>query len=77
MLSGNVLSGLAMLVPFSIICAFWSPKIFSSAAIFSVLLAKGFCVVGWAIACLLMSLLPVYKRTAVNDRIESVIDTAD
>ena len=45
-LSGNVLFGLAMLVAFSIICAFWSPKIFSSAAIFSVLLAKGFCVVG-------------------------------
>jgi hypothetical protein len=40
------------------------------------LLGKGFCVVGWAIAYLLMSLLPVYKRTAVSDRIESVIDTA-
>jgi hypothetical protein len=45
-LSGNVLSGLAMLVPLIIICAFWSPKIFSSAATVSVLLGKGFCVVG-------------------------------
>jgi hypothetical protein len=44
----------------------------SCAAILSVLLGKGFCVVGWVLACLLMSLLPIYKRTAVIDRIDNI-----
>ena len=44
-LSGNVLFGLAMLGPFKIMCAFWSPNKFSRFATVSVLLRKGFWVV--------------------------------
>lgn len=75
-LSGNVLFGLAMLVPFSIMCGFWSPKMFSRSATVSVLLGKGFCIVNWAIAGRLMSLLPMYDKRAVSDSKDSVIDTA-
>lgn len=74
-LSSNVLFGLEIWVSFNII-AVLLPKSLSSDSIVSVLLGKGFCVVSWAIACLLMSLLPMYKKTAVSDRTDIVIDTA-
>ena len=73
-LSSNVLFGLEMRVSFNII-AVLLPKSLSSDSIVSILLGNGFCVVSWAIACLLMSLLPMYKKTAVSDSIDTVIDT--
>ena len=48
----------------------------SSDSIVSVLLGKEFCVVSWAITCLLMSLLPMYNKTAVSDSTDIVIVTA-
>ena len=50
----------------------------SRSSIVSVLLGNGFYVVSWAIACLLLMslLLPMYKKTAVSDRTNIVIDTA-
>ena len=74
MLSSNVFFGLEMWVSFNII-AVLLPKSLSSSSIVSVLLGNGFCVVSWAIAFLLMSLLPMYKKTAVSDSIDIVIDT--
>lgn len=74
-LSNNVFFGLEMWVSLSII-AVLLPKSLSSDSIVSVLLGKEFCVVSWAIACLLMSLLPMYKKTAVSESTDTVIDTA-
>lgn len=74
-LSNNVFFGLEMWVSLSII-AVLLPKSLSSDSIVSVLLGNEFCVVSWAIACLLMSLLPMYKKTAVSDSTDTVIDTA-
>lgn len=73
-LSSNVFFGLEMLVSFNII-AVLLPKSLSSDSIVSVLLGKGFCVVSWAIACLLMSMLPMYKKAAVSDSTDAVINT--
>lgn len=74
-LSSNVLLGLEILVSFNII-AVLLPKSLSSDSIVSVLLGNGFCVVSWAIACLLMSMLSMYKRAAVSDSTDAVIITA-
>ena len=74
-LSNNVFFGLEMWVSLSII-AVLLPKSLSSDSIVSVLLGKEFCVVSWAIACILMSLLPMYKKTAVSESTDTVIDTA-
>lgn len=74
-LSNNVFFGLEMWVSLSII-AVLLPKSLSSDSIVSVLLGNEFCVVSWAIACLLMSLLPMYKKTAVSESTDTVINTA-
>ena len=74
-LSSNVFFGLEIWVSLKII-AVLLPKSLSSDSIVSVLLGKGSCVVSWATACLLMSILLMYKKTAVSDRTDAVINTA-
>ena len=72
-LSSNVFFGLEIWVSLNIIAELF-PKSLSSDSIVSVLLGKGFCVVSWAIACLWMSLLPMYKKTAVTESTDIIID---
>jgi len=52
------------------------PKILSSSLTVSVFLTKDSFIICWAIAYLLMSLLPMYKKLTVSDSTDIVIDIA-
>ena len=52
------------------------PKILLSSPTVSVLLTKDSFIICWAIAYLLMSLLPMYEKPTVSDSTDIVIDIA-